>query len=180
MRICADETAAVIIDMQERLFGAVSDRTGIAERTVLLLKGLRILEIPIVVTQQYTKGLGPTIEPVRAALGAFSSIEKSSFSCCDEPLFIDGLSSLNRNQIIVAGMEAHVCVMQTVTDLAARGYSPVVIRNCITSRSPADMEAAVERMKQEGALIASYESVLFELCRYAGTDTFRKISALVK
>ncbi len=107
-------------------------------------------------------------------------IEKISFSCCDESAFNQALDDYKKDMVLISGIEAHVCVLQTVVDLLERNITPVVVEDCISSRKLNDKRIAVMRMQREGALITTYESLLFELCRFAGNDTFRAISKLVK
>lgn len=180
MRILKEETYAVIIDIQEKLYPHMSEKEKLLANTSTLIKGLKILNIPIIVTQQYTKGLGPTIQPLNDALGQYLAIEKVAFSCCDEPLFMNDQILEGKKWVIIAGIESHICVLQTVIDLIANGYIPVIIEDCVSSREEDNKRIAVKRMRSEGAIVTSYESVLFELCRYAGTDAFKSISKLVK
>ena len=180
MRIKKDNTIGVVIDIQSRLYPFIHDYETITNNNRILIQGLKVMNIPLVVTQQYTKGLGETIPEVAEVLGDFKHIEKTAFSCCDEPRFNEDLALASKMYVIISGIEAHVCVMQTVVDLIGQGYIPVVVEDCIGSRKPSDKITAVNRMRKEGALITSYESILFELLRYSGTDEFRQISGLVK
>ena len=180
MRIQKDDTLAVIIDIQELLFPLISENKKIEKNTVTLVKGLKELGIDIIVTQQYTKGLLPTVKSIAEAIGKFEHIEKMSFSCCDEAQFAEELVVKGKKNIIIAGIETHVCVLQTVVDLIELGYQPVVVEDCVSSRNPNDKKIAIERMRTEGAIITTYESLLFELLQYSGTDTFKAISRLVK
>lgn len=183
MRIIKEKASALIIDIQERLWQHIYGKDMLAENTIKLVKGLNILHVPIVVTQQYTKGLGQTVEIIRKCLDDFNPVEKISFSCCDEPNFLKMLPSYtgnNKKYIIISGIEAHVCVQQTVTDLLSMGFIPVIVEDCVSSRKENDKKVAVERMKYEGAVITTCESILFELCRYAGNDMFKQISKLIK
>lgn len=180
MRILKDNTAGVVIDMQAGLLPHIAGKEELVKNLIILIKGLKLLDIPLLVTQQYTKGLGTTVDPVKEALGKYAHIEKNSFSCCDEAVFKESIDVLGKKFIIVAGIETHVCVLQTVIDLLEQNYYPVVIEDCVSSRKERDRRVALARMRQEGALISTYESILFELCRFAGTDTFRAISRLVK
>lgn len=150
------------------------------QNLITLTAGLKVLEIPFLVTEQYTKGLGFTILPLKMAFGDYSSIEKIAFSCCDEPKFVNALSVTGKKNVILCGIETHVCVLQTTLDLLQEGYQPIVIEDCVSSRKPSDKHTAIERMRQEGAIISSLESILFELTRYSGTETFKAISKLVK
>ena len=180
MRILTDKATALVIDIQERLFPHIDQHGRLAQNTVILMRGLRELGIPLIATEQYSKGLGPTITPVREQLGETPVIEKMTFSCCDAAAVTGELENLQRNQVIVFGIEAHVCVLQTTLDLLDLGYQPVVIADCISSRKAEDKQTALQRMRQSGAVISTYESILFELCRVAGTETFKSISKLVK
>lgn len=180
MRIKKENTIGVVIDIQSRLYPYIQDHELITRNNRILIRGLQILDIPLVVTQQYTKGLGETIPEIAEVLGEYRHIEKMSFSCCDEPRFNEDLALSSKMYVIVTGIEAHVCVMQTVNDLIGQGYVPVVVEDCIGSRKHNDKKMAVERMRQAGAIITTYESILFELLKYSGTPEFKEISKLVK
>jgi nicotinamidase-related amidase len=180
MRILKDRTAALIIDIQERLYPFIFENENLTKNVAKLIEGLKIIEIPIFVTEQYVKGLGPTIEPVVNILGDHPRIEKMSFSCCDESRVMEGIAVSGKENIIIAGIESHVCVLQTVVDLIQNGYHPIVVEDCVSSRHENDKRMAIKRMRQEGAIITTVESILFELLRYSGTEQFKGISKLVK
>jgi nicotinamidase-related amidase len=180
MRIIKERTAAIIIDVQERLFPLIHENEKLAKNLATLIQGLKALGIPIFVTEQYVKGLGPTIESVAMHLQNQLRVEKMAFSCCDEPRVLEGIAVSGKENIVVAGIESHVCVLQTVLDLKRNGYHPVVVEDCVSSRNPNDKKIAIERMRQEGAIITTYESLLFELLRFSGTEQFRAVSKLVK
>ncbi len=180
MRILQKETAAVVIDIQERLLPHIYDGETILQNCRKLIEGLHILSVPVMVTQQYTKGLGPTESSIAERFEEFNYIEKTSFSCFDEPAFKEEITILGRETILICGIESHVCVLQTCLDLIDGGFSPVIVEDCISSRKLEDKNIAIERMRQEGARITTMESVLFELTRRAGTETFKSISGLVK
>jgi len=180
MRILREETAGVIIDIQERLYPHIAEAEDLLRHTEILIKGLNILGIPLVLTEQYPRGLGPTIPEIRTLIDKNHPVEKIAFSCCDEPGFMSRLNALNKKYVIIAGIESHVCVLQTCLDLLDGVYVPVIIEDCVSSRKMSDKQTAVFRMRQEGAIVSSYESLLFELCRFAGTDEFKGISKLVK
>lgn len=180
MRIIKSDTAAVIVDMQEKLLPHMRKQPTVLENTVKLIEGLKLLNIPSLVTQQYTKGLGETVEHISDAFDTFEYNEKTSFSCCDEEEFSKQLKSKGKHFVIIAGIEAHVCVLQTVIDLMNSGYQPVVVENCTSSRFDEDKESALKRMRQMGAMVTTYESILFELTRNAKAPEFKAISKLVK
>jgi nicotinamidase-related amidase len=180
MRILKEKAVLLVIDFQERIFPAIHEHEQLAKKVPLLIKGLKILGIPVIVTEQYVKGLGPTIPEIAETIGGIERIEKVSFSCCDEPGFMMELASSGKEYVIIAGIESHVCVLQTVIDLQQNGYHPVVVEDCISSRNPNDKLIAMERMHKEGVIITSCEAILFELLRYSGGETFKAISKLVK
>ena len=180
MRILKDRTAALVIDMQERLYPFIFDNENLTRNVSKLIEGLKIIGIPIFVTEQYVKGLGPTIGPVATILGDHPRIEKMSFSCCDESRVMEGIAVSGKENILIAGIESHVCVLQTVVDFISNGYHPIVVEDCVSSRKENDKRMAIERMRQEGAIITTVESILFELLRYSGTEQFKGISKLVK
>ena len=180
MRILKEETLAVIVDVQERLFPHIADNENLAKNLKTLIQGLQVLEIPLKVTEQYRKGLGETIADIRPLLEGVWSGEKTPFSCCDDEAFMNEIKKEGRKFIVLAGIESHICVLQTAIDLKALGYIPVVIEDCVGSRNQENKRIAVKRMLQEGIIVTSTESILFELCRYSGNDTFKAISKLVK
>lgn len=180
MRLLTEQSIALIIDIQERLFPHIAEKENLLVNTTILTKGLQALGLPIIVTQQYTRGLGSTINQVKDTMASFQPVEKTAFSCCDEPAFTKQLTNSGKKNVIIAGIETHVCVLQTAIDLIASGYNPVIVEDCVSSRTISNKKIAIERLCAEGAVITSYESVLFELCRFASTDVFKTISKLVK
>jgi nicotinamidase-related amidase len=208
LRIILQQTCALLLDVQERLFLHMFERSTLERKLPILLKGLEVLGIPLLVTQQYTKGLGPTIPLIQDVLGwnpghraggspdpadrtggnidradksAASPlyIEKIAFSCWGEPEFRRALETLDRKRVLLAGIETHICILQTAVDLKQAGYTPVVIEDCTSSRRESDKRIALKRLQAEGILLSSCESILFELMREAGTERFRAVSRLV-
>lgn len=176
MRVEREQTAALVIDYQEKLVPAMQDAHALLHNTEILLTGLKILGIPMVVTQQYTKGLGMTIKELTDAMESEEYIDKISFSayeCIQEKI-------QGKKFIIVCGIEAHICVMQTVVDLVEKGYTPVIVEDCISSRKASDKQTALCRMRDEGAIVTTYESILFELLKAAGTDESKRIQRLIR
>lgn len=180
MRIIKENACAVIIDFQEKLFPYIFENEKVANNTLKLINGLKILEVNMLVTEQYSKGLGKTINVLSNELIDFECIEKMSFSCCGSNEFCYALKSLDKKFVIIAGIESHVCVLQTVIDLIDKGYIPVLVSDCVSSRNENDKNIAIERMRNEGAIITTYESLLFELCVVSGNDVFKAISKIVK
>jgi len=180
MRITKENTAALIVDIQERLVPAMFEKETLIKNCTILIEGLCALNIPMVVTQQYTKGLGETADEIKAVIPDFAFIEKRDFSCCDEQVVMENLENLGAKNIIICGIEAHVCVLQTAVDLKSAGYNPIVVIDCVSSRVTQSIEVAKERFRFEGILMTSYESLLFELTRSSAAPEFRAISKLVK
>jgi nicotinamidase-related amidase len=174
----------VIIDVQEKLMPAIDRHAEVAQNIERLIRGCHLLDsMPIVVTEQYVKGLGSTIEPLRRALeetAGYQPLEKSCFSAqgCGE--FQAAMRYLRKKQILVAGIETHVCVYQTVSDLLAAGYDVTIVADAMSSRAAENRDIAIRRMVTEGAHLSSTEMALFELTVNSGTDEFRAIAKLVK
>jgi nicotinamidase-related amidase len=180
MRILRENSVGLVIDIQERLVPAMAEQEVFLTNTKKLIEGLQILGLPLLFTQQYTKGLGETIDEVKALTPDFLCVDKKDFSCLDEPVFAGKLAGTSARNVIICGIEAHVCVLQTAIDLKAAGYVPVVVMDCVSSRSLDNVDLAAERFRYEGILMTSYESILFELTRSAGAPGFKEISKLVK
>jgi nicotinamidase-related amidase len=180
MRILKNDTIALVVDFQERLFPVIHQNDKLQNNVTTLLQGLNTLCVPMIVTEQYRKGLGATIEPIALLVEDKPNMEKIAFSCCDEPSILEKIELSGRRTILICGIESHICVLQTAIDLKERGFKPVVVADCVASRTEENKQIALERMKQEGIILTSYESILFELCRYSGSDEFKAISKLVK
>lgn len=175
-----ERSVLVLVDVQERI-GAVMDRREELEHELRrLLAGARELEVPVLVTEQYRKGLGPTLPSLLEAAGPVEPIEKMSFSCFGEPRFVEALQGLEREDLVVCGIEAHVCVQQTVLDGLARGYRVQVVQDAVTSRAASNREAALRRMEAQGADLTTVETVLFEWLERCDHARFKAISRLVR
>ena len=173
-------SALVLIDFQERLFPHVYEHQRVLARIDLLLFAANLLQIPLVLTEQYPRGLGGTIEEIRNASPQVQPLEKMSFSCVAAPGFRDRLFDLKRDQIVLAGIEAHICVAQTALDLAARGENVYVVADATASRRPLDAQIAMQRLDRSGLTITTAEAVVFEWLRRAGTDEFKAIQPKLK
>ena len=180
MRILRENTLGLVIDYQERLLPHIYENQQLLANTLVLIEGLKALEIPLIVTEQYRKGLGITVPEIKNLFSPFNPMEKVSFSCYDDQGIGKALAATGQKSVVICGIEAHVCVLQTAIDLMENNYIPVVVADCISSRKSDDKQTAIKRMRQEGIIITSYEAILFELCRAAGTDQFKTISKLVK
>lgn len=180
MRIIRDNTLAMVVDVQERLFPHIYEHEQLAANMKILVEGLKVLNVPVVVTEQYKKGLGETIPVLAALVDEYPHSEKTAFSCCDDPAIMENVELSSKRTVVLAGIEAHICLLQTALDLKERGFHPVVVEDCVGSRNPENKRIAMARLIQEGIIITSYESLLFEMCRVSGTDEFKAISKLVK
>ncbi|HEY0083410.1 MAG TPA: isochorismatase family protein [Pyrinomonadaceae bacterium] len=177
----ATQTALVIIDMQEGFRAAIHDFAEVAVRIALLAHAAQLLNVPVLVTEQYPKGLGHTAGEIRAVLpAALEPIEKTAFSSCGAQTFTGELERTRARQVLVCGIEAHVCVNQTTHDLLARGYQVHLLTECISARAAANREAGLAKMRQSGALPASIEMALFELMRDAAHEQFKAVQKLIK
>jgi len=190
LTIQKEDAVCVLIDIQERLMPGMNNGAQMEETMVKLVRGCRLLDIPILVTQQYSKGLGLTTAAVIEALTAsmndqvpeaeFSPIEKTSFSAMKEPEFTKALEGINRKTVILAGVEAHVCVLQTALHLIEAGYTVYGVLDCMSSRTSENKELGQIRMAQSGVIVTGCETVLFELLADAKASVFKQISAIVK
>lgn len=180
MRIQRENCTGLFIDIQEKLFPVIAEKEAFLQRCKILLEGLKILDIPTFFTQQYSKGLGPTIVEISSLYPIFDFIEKQSFSVLDEPVYSSLLEQTGRKSVIIAGIESHVCVLQSALDLQESGYFPVVISDCISSRSLGEKQIAVSRLLSEGIRVSSAESLLFELTRFSNCPEFKAISKIIK
>lgn len=175
MLMNANESGLLVVDVQERLCPAVDDWQRILDRVIWLVRLARRLQVPVMASEQYPKGLGPTHPDLLAELPAGVMGEKLHFSCAAEGC-LEPFAASRRSQLVICGMEAHVCVLQTVLEFAGQGRSVFVVADAVTSRNPQDKALALERMRRHGVDIVSAEMVAFEWLRKAGTDQFREIS----
>ena len=181
MRILAEDTMALIIDYQERLVPVMNNKEELIHNTEILIKGLRALNIPMLITQQYTKGIGMTVPALVEAVGEnFEYDDKITFSCAEDENIYHKIVECGKQNIIICGIEAHICVLQTVIDLIEKGYNIILVEDCVDSRKESDRQVGIKRAIKEGAIPTTYESILFELTRVAKTDVFKEISRLIK
>lgn len=183
MRLDRQNAILAIIDVQERLMPVIHERFEVERNIERLVRGAHLLGVPAVVTEQYVKGLGATVQPLRDVLESTSGyrpIEKNCFSAQGCEAFVTKLGVLERRQVILAGVEAHVCVFQTALDLLSAGFGVWVVADAVSSRTAQNKTIALQRLVAEGAKLASTEMVLFELLVVSGTDEFREISKIVR
>jgi nicotinamidase-related amidase len=178
------QTQLLIIDIQERLAPAVLNHEALILKVDRLTRLAKLLDIPITVSEQYPKGLGATVSPLRETVGNASVfLDKMHFSCMAEDRISGRLAELRghgRGQILLTGMEAHVCVAQTALDLAAAGYSTFIAADAVSSRTRDSRDLALERMRGAGCIIIDTEMAMFEWTERAGTPEFKAMQALIK
>lgn len=174
------DAVLVLIDMQESLAAAMERGDATVGAAVLLARAAGLLDVPVIVTRQYPEGLGDTLPALREATPDAVSIDKRSFSCLAEPRFAEQIGALGRRQVVVAGMETHICVAQTSLALLAEGYRVHVVADGVCSRRSVDREIALDRLRAAGAEITVAESVIYEALGCAGTPEFREVLTLVK
>lgn len=179
-RLRRSQAGLVVIDIQERLLTAIFEKERVAQNALRLVKGAATLGIPILITEQYRKGLGQTIAEIGQSIPGFAPLEKLEFSACGTTGFLDALVAKGLNDIILCGIECHVCVCQTCLDLLDHGFRPFVVADAVSSRTPENHQLGLERMRASGATIASTEMLLFELLERAGTEEFKQVLSLIK
>jgi len=177
----AEKAALVVIDVQEKLAPAMDPDlyNQLLLNGNLLIEGFKGLGLPIIATEQYSKGLGHTVTELAGATDQ-DCIEKMAFSCCGEDKFIAALEKSGAKHVLIAGMETHVCVFQTVLDLLDRGYVVHLVRDAVSSRFKSDYDNALSTAAKAGAVITTTETALFQLVKVAGTDGFKAVSKLVR
>jgi nicotinamidase-related amidase len=178
-RLEADDTALLIIDMQERLGPVMSNGDELVKRVATVSRGAHALGLPVLMTEQYPKGLGKTI-PEIADAAQVEPLEKIEFSAVAAPGFQQALLAAGKRTVLIAGIETHVCVLQTCLDMLDHHIRPVLLADCTSSRHPIDRDTAIERLRKSGVVVTTLESALFELLVKAGTEQFKSISRLVK
>lgn len=180
MRVDKENTLTLVVDIQERLFPHMQNKEELLENCTKLIKGLQLLEVPFILNEQYPKGIGATLPELKELLPTLSAYEKVTFSCCKNDATLQAIKEADKKYVIVFGIEAHVCVLQSVLDLLALGYTPVLVTDCISSRKESDKNVAITRMIQAGAIPSTYESLLFELCVSAKNNAFKQMSQIIK
>jgi nicotinamidase-related amidase len=170
----------LIIDVQEKLFRVIHGKEQLLSNLQKLAKGCRLLGVPALLTEQNPAGLGPTVPELAALMPEAEKVIKFSFSCCAEADFNERIKATGRRQILICGIESHICVYQTAMDLLAAGYEVQVVCDCVSSRLPDNKDLALRRLETEGAKLTGVEMALFELLRTAKSERFKGLSVIVK
>ena len=177
-RLKVEDTALLVVDIQEKLLPKIMQAGEVLRNASFLVNAAKVLGVPVIATEQYPKGLGPTVEPIRGLLTTVW--EKKTFSAVAEGGALDFLKSDARIKVVVAGIEAHICVMQTVLDLLNQGFHVFVCVDAVSSRYAIDVKIALKRMQQAGAILVTAETCVYEWLETAANPAFREISAMVQ
>ena len=180
MLIEAGRSVLLVIDVQERLLPAMAEPRSVVDHCTLLAKAAARLEVPALLSEQYPKGLGPTVPDLAALVPAASIHPKLHFSCAADPGLSRRLSEIGRPQIVIAGIETHVCVLQTALGFHARGFHCFVVADATSSRTEANKSAGLARLRADGVEVVTAEMVVFEWLGQAGTPAFRDLARLIK
>ena len=178
--LTVENSLLVVIDIQGTLAQKMHDKPFFIENLKKMIKGAHILDVPLLITEQIPQKLGPTLPEIAALFPDFQPIPKASFSCCGEPEFMKKFNAIGRTQILLTGIEAHVCVYQTAIALKSLGYEVHLLADCISSRTAENKLTAIERMKTEGIKLTTVEMALFELMKIAEGEKFREMVKVVK
>lgn len=176
----SNNAVLLIVDVQESFRKHISEFADLSRNIVILVEASKILQVPVFLTEQYPQGLGKSVSEISACLGEHQQFDKNCFSCGGVDAFMTALSETGRKQVIVCGIEAHVCISQTVHDLLEHGYSPHIVVDAIGSRSPKNKEVAINKMVTSGAVLSCVEMALFEMLVESGTEKFKAVQRLVK
>ena len=175
-----DDTILVLIDVQGKLWNVMFEKEALLENTQKLVKGIQLLGIPIVLTEQNPQGLGPTMPELTQLMPEVKSMPKFCFSCYQDQGFRDALISWKRKQVLIGGIEAHICVYQTALELLNNGFEVQVVADAVSSRSVRNRDIALGRVTSEGAKLTTTEMALFELLQTAESPKFRELSRVIK
>lgn len=175
-----EKSVLLVIDVQEKLVPLMHEKDTLLKNIQILIQAAQALDIPILWSEQLPEKIGQTIESIRRLMPVQKPIVKKSFGCCGEPNFTKALGALYRKQIIVTGIETHVCVYQTVAQLLGSSYKVQVVSDAVSSRTPENKEIGLARMRSEGGVITSTEMILFELLKTADHGQFRNVLELIR
>lgn len=180
MLIERQRSCLLVIDVQERLLPAMAAAGDVVANSAVLIRAAKRLGVPVLLSEQYPKGLGRTVGPLSSLVPEGTAVEKSEFSCAAAPGYLERLKATGRDQLVLTGIEAHVCVLQTALQFRALGYAVFVVADAISSRKAESVALALARMREAGAMPVTTEMVLFEWLERAGTAEFKELSALIR
>lgn len=175
-----EDTVLLVVDIQEKLAVVMMEKDKVVRNNLHLIELAKMIGMPVMVTEQYPRGLGATVKDIREALPFYRPIEKMTFDCCGQPPFLEELKEHNKRNIVLTGMETHICVLQTCIGLLKGGINVHIVQDAVCSRTKENWKTGVEFMREAGAVVTSTETVLFQLLKVAGTEEFKKISQRIK
>lgn len=173
-------TVLLIVDIQEKLAAVMKEKDKVVRNNLHLVELAKMIGMPVMVTEQYPKGLGTTVREIREALPFYRPVEKMTFDCCGQPTFLEELKEHNIRNVVLTGMETHICVLQTCIGLLKEGSNVHMVQDATCSRTRENWVAGTQFMRDAGAVITCTETVLFQLLKIAGTDEFRAVSRRIK
>ncbi len=175
-----EDSVLLIVDIQEKLAAVMKERDKVVGNNLHLIELAKMIGMPVMVTEQYPKGLGRTVTDIREALPFYRPIEKMTFDCCGQPPFLEELKEHNKRNVVLTGMETHICVLQTCIGLLKGGINVHLVQDAVCSRTEENWKIGVEFMREAGAVVTSTETALFQLLKVAGTEEFKKMSQRIK
>lgn len=176
----SQDAVLVVVDIQEKLHSKIFENERVTENSVKLIEACKVMEVPIITTLQYREKLGECVQPIEDALPDKERLNKMTFSCMGADCFPNILNNTDRKQVILCGIETHVCVNQTAHDLLSNGYNVHVVKDAVSSRTKENWIAGIEKMRDSGCIITSTEMAIFEMVRDASSEIFKKILPVVK
>ncbi len=175
-----EDTVLLIVDIQEKLAVVMAEKDKVIRNNLHLIELAKMVGMPVMVTEQYPRGLGATVKDIQEALPFYRPIEKMTFDCCGQPAFLEDIKEHGKRNILLTGMETHICVLQTCIGLLKGGINVHIVQDAVCSRTKANWKTGVEFMREAGAVVTSTETALFQLLKAAGTEEFKKISQRIK
>jgi nicotinamidase-related amidase len=175
-----EDTVLLIVDIQEKLAAVMTEKDKVVRNNLHLIELAKMINMPVMVTEQYPKGLGPTVADIRNALPFYRPVEKMTFDCCGQPPFLEELKEHNKRNVLLTGMETHICVLQTCIGLLKGGLNVHIVQDAVCSRTRENWKTGMEFMREAGAVVTGTETALFQLLKVAGTEEFKKISQRIK
>lgn len=177
------QTQLVVVDLQEKMLPHVAEHEAVVSQAVRMIRAAIAMGLPITMSEQYVRGLGPTVGPVAAAVAGCEQcvkLEKLSFSLMRDDALRERITTLGRPRVLLVGVETHVCVQQTALDLLGASMTPYVLADAVGSRRPTDRAVALDRLRAAGAVVTTVESAIFELLEVSGTDLFKRLLPIVR
>ena len=175
-----EDTVLLIVDIQDKLAAVMKEKDKVVRNTLHLVELAKLINMPVIVTEQYPRGLGTTVPEIREALPFYRPVEKMTFDCCGQPDFLEELKEHNKRNVILTGMETHICVLQTSLGLIKEEFDVHLVCDAVCSRTKANWRSGVELVRDAGGVLTNTETVLFQLLGVAGTPEFKAISNRIK